>query len=305
MLIRRIKTLLLALILCSSVTEISCSIGYEILGASLDIMNSYLKNVTQVLSELHQTYQNDMGELRRKVENTEQIVGNIEKRIQSLGKDIKTEPQNENDKRKGTLQTCFDVRNFQSRIYQLQPQNLSLRSFKALCDNDYSDGGWTVIQNRFNGSVNFYRGWKDYEEGCGDLEGEFWLGLEKIHQLTSFKRHELHVLLEDVEGNSKVAQYDDFRVADKAEMYTLESIGKYNGTAGDSLHFHRGEKFSTFDSDPARSFAKDFGGAWWHHSLFQTQSNLNGKYRSDMYWSNSDYTRYFVKSSRMMIRVKV
>ncbi|XP_055591116.1 microfibril-associated glycoprotein 4-like [Uranotaenia lowii] len=225
----------------------------------------------------------DMGELRRKVYITEQIVGNIEKRVQSLGK-------------KGTLQTCFDVRNFQSGIYQLQPQNLSLRSFKALCDNDYSDGGWTVIQNRFNGSVDFYRGWKDYEEGFGDLEGEFWLGLEKIHQLTSFKRHELHVLLKDFEGNSKVAKYDDFRVADKAEKYTLESLGEHGGTAGDSLHYNRGEKFRTFDSDTARSIAKLFGGAWWYHSLFQPQSNLNGKYTVEgvdsrwkgMFWRDPD-----------------
>ncbi|XP_055600379.1 fibrinogen-like protein A isoform X2 [Uranotaenia lowii] len=249
-------------------------------------MNSYLKNVTQVLSELHQTYQNDMGELRRKVENTEQMVGNIEKRIQSIdfiergksvsydlssstNRDIRTEPQYENIKRKETLRTCFDVRNSPSGIYQLQPQNVAPKSFKALCDNDYSDGGWTVIQNRFNGSVDFYRGWKAYEEGFGDLEGEFWFGLEKIHELTFFKRHELHVLLEDFEGNFKVAKYDDFRVADQSKKYTLESLGKYSGTAGDSLDYQRGQKFSTFDSDNDQreiNCAEERGGGWWHNA---------------------------------------
>ena len=45
--------------------------------------------------------------------------------------------------------------------------------------------GWTVIQNRQDGSVNFLREWGDFKNGFGNLATEFWLGLEKIHMLTN------------------------------------------------------------------------------------------------------------------------
>lgn len=52
-----------------------------------------------------------------------------------------------------------------------------------LCDAEYDKGGWVVIQYRFNGSEDFFRNWTDYESGFGTLDGEFWLGNEKIYQV--------------------------------------------------------------------------------------------------------------------------
>ena len=53
------------------------------------------------------------------------------------------------------------------------------------CDMTSDGGKWMVIQRRINGSVDFYLDWTDYVNGFGDLEGEFWYGLENIHCLTT------------------------------------------------------------------------------------------------------------------------
>ena len=57
---------------------------------------------------------------------------------------------------------------------------------KVYCDTSSGGGGWTVIQRRKDGSVDFKkRDWVEYEDGFGDLNGEFWIGLRSMHCLTS------------------------------------------------------------------------------------------------------------------------
>lgn len=150
----------------------------------------------------------------------------------------------------------------------MQPHPEHSAPFDAYCDQDYEGGGWTVIQNRFEGKVDFYRGWHEYEHGFGDLGGEFWLGLKNMHQLTAAKPHEMHVVLEDFDGKRVVAKYSQFVVGSAAEKYSLKSLGTYSGDAGDSLKFSLNMKFTTPDSDndvdDGKNCATEFSGAWWY-----------------------------------------
>ena len=70
--------------------------------------------------------------------------------------------------------------------------------------------------------------WADYKRGFGNLNGEFWLGLDKMHRLTKEGRNRIRVELEDTEGNTAYADYDMFAVASERAKYQL-SLGTYSG----------------------------------------------------------------------------
>ena len=145
-------------------------------------------------------------------------------------------------------------------------------------------GGWTVFQRRQDGSENFYRGWTDYQNGFGNLNGEFWLGLDKIYRLTNRDDGadvSLRVDLRDENNNTVYAKYSSFRILGSSDNYSLYVSG-FSGNAGDSLAYHSGSQFSTYDRDNDQSNGENCAdtsrgyGAWWYHSCYY--SNLNGHY---------------------------
>ena len=80
-----------------------------------------------------------------------------------------------------TIKTCCDANTLSlitkkpSGVYQMQCWCGGIWSTTSVfCDIQTADGGWTVIQRRKDGSLDFNRPWSDYEKGFGDLNGEFW-----------------------------------------------------------------------------------------------------------------------------------
>ena len=122
-------------------------------------------------------------------------------------------------------------------MYIIKPDDLP--AFDVFCDQTTEGGGWTVFQKRLDGSVDFYLKWADYKSGFGDLNGEFWLGLDKIHRLTLDNNSMLRVDLEDFEGETRHAEYNLFGVTSEKDNYRL-ILDNFSGNAISSVIFRSG-----------------------------------------------------------------
>ncbi|XP_043648911.1 fibrinogen-like protein 1 isoform X2 [Drosophila teissieri] len=159
---------------------------------------------------------------------------------------------------------------------QLTPES---ESFYVSCDED-----WTVILSRSSDDVNFERGWLDYRDGFGNLAGDFFIGLNKLHALTSSALHELRIVMEDFSGNVAYAGYSLFAIGSEKELFPLVLLGQFQDnltpSAGDSLSYHAGAKFSTVDQDNDNCLecncALRHKGAGWFNNC--AKSNLFGEY---------------------------
>ncbi|XP_050704570.1 microfibril-associated glycoprotein 4-like isoform X2 [Eriocheir sinensis] len=132
-----------------------------------------------------------------------------------------------------------------------QPQ----RRAAVYCDQTTDGGGWTVFQRRTNLTVreDFNRTWRECDLGFGHLEGEFWLGLDLLHGLTSTALQELRI---------DMADWDDGK--------------RYSGDAGDSLAYISGSSFTTHDADNdpwSGNCAVDQGGPWWYRACSYARLN--------------------------------
>lgn len=142
-------------------------------------------------------------------------------------------------------------------IHNIVPVN----TIQVLCASD-----WIVIQQRKNGSEEFYRSFRTYKNGFGDLEGDFFIGLEKLHMLTKQRTHELYIQLRDFAGNIRYAHYDNFQIVSQNEDYVLRSLGEYRGNATDAMRKDEGHSIFTHDSDNCQNCANERAGGWWYSS---------------------------------------
>ena len=191
--------------------------------------------------------------------------------------------------------------------YTIYPHGVSNISTNVYCYFD-SDGAWTVIQSRLNGSVDFYRNWTEYQRGFGSSDSEYWLGNDIIHQLTSLGNYTLKILLTDWKNHSSYAEYSVFYVGDEYYNYTL-TIGGYRGNAMDFMTYHNGMQFSTLDRDNDNYNGFDCvdwcgKGAWWHNHC--CESSLNAVYANHdvRFPYGIAWNQFLVKTTRMMIKRK-
>ncbi|XP_052809264.1 fibrinogen-like protein 1 [Mya arenaria] len=206
-------------------------------------------------------------------------------------------------------------------IYSIQP--IGGQQTTAWCD--MANGGWTVIQRRMDGSENFERLWAEYAAGFGSRGGEYWLGLNTIHLLTSVSSS-LEIELEAWPGEPTLTDYErytNFSVGSEASNFTLHvggiilsndsCISMYESPL---IDYQNGRPFSTEDREAGNSSdlcSWNTRGPWWHaYDCFPL--SLNGVYFVDGYYNTTrwlyegiawhkcwDYT-YSLKTSVMKIK---
>jgi len=153
---------------------------------------------------------------------------------------------------------------------------------RVYCDTTSGGGGWTVIQRRTDGSIDFEkRDWVEYEDGFGNLHGEFWLGLRSMHCLTSQGKWELRTDYHLSNGTKSYLHYKQFSVGPAENQYQLsisgfDSVGLSDPFSSDGSF--NGLKFSSRDRDndlySSFNCALSYGG-WWHRYCNGMQINDN------------------------------
>ncbi|XP_064535997.1 ficolin-1-like [Drosophila montana] len=195
-----------------------------------------------------------------------------------------------------------------SGVYQILVPGYSLHPFIVRCDEDTQGGAWTTVLRREDGSVDFFRFWKDYKNGFGNAIGEFFIGLDKLHFMTKVLDQELLITMEDFKGQHRFAKYDRFAIDNENEAYKMKTLGTYSGDATDCLREHAGQKFSSRDRDNDQHIencAEKFTGGWWYNRCHV--SNLMGVYNDSTFGKGinwRDFTSHTasLKRVQMMIR---
>ncbi|XP_036767173.2 angiopoietin-related protein 3 isoform X1 [Manis pentadactyla] len=204
--------------------------------------------------------------------------------------------------------TIYNRGEHTSGIYSIRPNNSQV--FNVYCDFK-SGNSWTLIQYRIDGSQNFNETWENYKYGFGRLDGEFWMGLEKIYSIVKQSNYILRVELEDWKDNKHYIEYS-FHLGNHETNYML-NLAEIIGNGPSVFPDHKDLVFSTWDHKAKGhvNCPESYSGGWWWHNVCG-ENNLNGKYnkaraktkpeRRGICWKSQNGKLHFIKSTKMLIR---
>ena len=187
--------------------------------------------------------------------------------------------------------------------------------FPIYCEMDQEGHGWTLFQRRVDGSEDFNRDWRDYARGFGNVSGEFWLGNEFLHHLSTQYHYLLRVEVTDWFNRKYIAEYAGFEVDSKRNDFRLTVEEFLGGNATDALTYHSGSKFTTTDKDNDESdgvnCASVHHGGWWFQAcdranlngLYYREGTYNGEWDDGIEWKERDGPPFYsFKTTKMMLR---
>ena len=170
-------------------------------------------------------------------------------------------------------------------------------SAEGYCDAVTNGGGWLVVQRRQDGSVDFNRGWVEYEEGFGSLTGELWYGLRPLHCLTNQGQWQLRIDFTFTNGTKSYLSYKSFSVGPANSQYQL-SISGFTGVTTDPFTTQplSGVKFTTKDRDNDKysggNCATNNGG-WWYTSCSHMYINRQYKHKHSIHLNGAWHSLSF------------
>ena len=143
-------------------------------------------------------------------------------------------------------------------------------------------GGWTVFQQRIDGTLGFDKDWSTYRKGFGSMDGNFWLGNDRLHNMTWSSSNDVLFELVDPMDRTYYPMYDEFKVGPKSDQYRLNVGSSKDSGIGlptsqvDGFALHNGQPFSTIENGSVACSAFCGDGGWWFNNCFRVC--LNGYY---------------------------
>ena len=141
----------------------------------------------------------------------------------------------------------------------------------------HADDSMLILRNDRAGSISgfFNRSWTQYQQGFGSPTSLYWIGLDRLHQLTQGNCQVHFDLQNRVDGTWYYAQYSNFSVGDSSTNYKL-AIGGYSGDTGnDAMKYSNGRQFTTNDADhdgwSDNNCASRYGGGYWYNYCSHAQ----------------------------------
>jgi len=146
----------------------------------------------------------------------------------------------------------------------------------------------SLVQQNVDGSDFFNRSWAEFKVGFKNTSrGNYWIGNDLLHQLTSDRRYKLRFDLQAINGSWYYAEYSRFTVSSEASNYTMKVSGG-SGNAGDALSYNDGMMFTTYDRDNDErclgNCAVIDGGGFWHRNCVYGGVNVKRGGFDDFMW---------------------
>jgi len=167
-----------------------------------------------------------------------------------------------------------------------------------------------LIQQNINGSSFFNRSWAEYKAGFNDTAGNYWIGNDRLSQLTLSGRYKLRFELQLHNLSWYWPEYSTFVVSDESHNYTLQVSGYSGLSRGDALAYNNGAMFTTYDRDndpwtggPAynNNCAVYNGGGFWYKGCSLCNVNTVRGCGSDFEWNAGSAGALKLLTSRMWL----